>query len=183
MKPPRKLDADGLWNYAVRALGSRAHSSGELRAKLRLRAERLADADEAMARLRELGYLDDRRFAENFAATRLENQRLGRARVLNDLRARRVAPAVAEQTIQRVYKDVDETELIEEYLERKLRIRERPDLLRDDKALASAFRRLLRAGFTRGNAVRALKAHAAHAETLEAISMEPDEPEHPAEEQ
>ena len=39
-RKPRHLDAEGLWNYALRALGGRAHSSGEMREKLGRRAER-----------------------------------------------------------------------------------------------------------------------------------------------
>ena len=37
------LDAAALWEYALRVLAGRAHSSGELREKLRGRAERAAD--------------------------------------------------------------------------------------------------------------------------------------------
>jgi regulatory protein len=169
MKPPRKLDAEGLWAYAVRLIGGRAQSTGEVRSKLRARAQRLDDIEDVITRLKDLGYLNDRQFAESFASTRLDTHRLGRMRVLHDLRARRVAPAVADQTVDRVYRDVDECRLIEDYLRRKLRIEERPGLLNDDKALASAFRRLMRAGFSRSNAVAVLKKHAADAEALEAM--------------
>ena len=175
MKPPRKLDAEGLWDYAVRLLSGRAHSTGEIRSKLRARAERLEDVDGVLARLRDLGYLNDRQFAESYASTRLETHRLGRVRVLHDLRARRIAPAVADQTVNHVYRDVDERKLIEDYLRRKLRIEERPELFQDDKALASAFRRLMRAGFSRSNAVAVLKKHAANAEALDAMQGSEEE--------
>jgi regulatory protein len=174
MRPPRKLDAEALWEYAVRLLGARAHAIGEVRVKLRARAQRLQDVDQVLARLKQAGYLNDQQFAESFAATRLETHRLGRTRVLHDLRARRVAPAVAEQTVDRIYRDVDERELIEDFLRRKLRIGERPGLLHDDKALASAFRRLMRAGFSRSTAVAVLKTHAANTEALEQMEG-PDE--------
>ena len=175
MKQPRKLDAEGLWNYAVRLLSGRAHSTGEITLKLRARAERLEDVDGVLARLRDLGYLNDRQFAESYASTRLETHRLGRVRVLRDLRARRIAPAVADQTVNHVYRDVDERELIDDYLRRKLRIEERPGLFQDDKALASAFRRLMRAGFSRSNAVAVLKKHAASAEALDAMQGSEEE--------
>ena len=171
MKPPRKLDLDGLWEYAVRVLGARACSSGEMRVKLRARAELLGDVDAVLARLKDAGYLNDRQFAESFASTRLETRRLGRMRVLHDLRARRVAPAVADQTVDRLYRDVDESDLIEDYLRRKLRIEERPELLHDDKALAATFRRLLRAGFRRSTAIEVLKKHTSATEALDAMEQ------------
>ena len=51
----RLLNSDALWTYALKSLASRAHSSGELKEKLRRRAERLADVDDTLARLKELG--------------------------------------------------------------------------------------------------------------------------------
>ena len=158
----RKLDEAGLYEYAVRALGGRAHSIGELKEKLRRRAGRADDVERVVARLKEHGYLDDRRFAESFAAARLENHRLGRTRVLRDLRQRRVAPALAERTVGQLYRQVDEAALIDEWIRRRLRAAPR-----DQKELASAYRRLLRAGFGSGEILRALKKLAAHPELLE----------------
>src|ERR1039458_8653384 len=87
-KRPR-LDAAALWEYALRVLAGRAHSTGDLRQKLRGKAERAADVDPTIARLKEYGYLNDRKFAESFAAARLENEGLGKTRVLADLSRRR----------------------------------------------------------------------------------------------
>ena len=98
-RKPRLLNGQKLWEYALRVLAGRASSTGEIREKLRRRAERASDVDDALARLKDYGYLNDRRFAEGFAAARLSNEKLGRARVLRDLRQRRVAPALAESTV------------------------------------------------------------------------------------
>jgi regulatory protein len=166
-RAPRRLDAAGLWELALKALAARACSSGELRQKLLARAERLEDVDATLARLKEYRYLDDRRFAENYAAARLENQRLGKNRVTQELRRRRVAPAVAEAAVQRTYRQVDEVVLIEEFIRRKYRGASPADLFQDDKQLASAYRRLVRAGFTSGNVIRALKRFAANPELLD----------------
>lgn len=180
MRKPGKrapLDAGGLWELALKTLGARACSSGELRQKLRQRAERLEDVDATLSRLKEYRYLDDRRFAESFAAARLENQRLGKHRVVRDLLRRRVAPALAEATAGKTYQNVDETAMIEEHIRRKYR-GERNGLFQDDKDLASAYRRLLRAGFSSGNIIRALKRFAANPDLLD--GFEP--PTEPAEE-
>ena len=120
-RKPRHLDREGLWNYALRALGGRAHSTGEMREKLSRRAERPEDVEGVLARLKESKYLDDRQFAESYATARLSNERFGKTRVLQDLRHRRVAPALAEKTVHAVYQDVDESALIEEWIRRKYR--------------------------------------------------------------
>jgi regulatory protein len=173
-RTPRLLDANGLWELALKALGARACSSGELRQKLRARAERLEDVDATLARLKEYRYLDDRRFAENYAAARLENQRLGKNRVTQELRRRRVAPSLAEAAVQRTYGQVDEVALIEEFIRRKYRGTSPGELFQDDKQLASAYRRLMRAGFGSGNAIRVLKRFAANPELLDQFEPPPE---------
>ena len=176
MRKPRKrdpLDAAGLWELALKLLGGRAYSSGELRQKLRARAGRVEDVDATLSRLKEYRYLDDRRFAESFAAARLENQRLGKNRVARDLRSRRVAPALAAAAVEKTYQRVDEVALIEAYIRRKYRDTAPANLFQTEKQLASAYRRLMRAGFSSGNIIRALKRFAANPELLD--GFEPPE--------
>ncbi len=168
-----KLDSAALWEYALRVLGGRAHSTGELREKLRMKAELIADVDPTLARLREYGYLNDRRFAENFAAARLENEGLGKTRVLADLSRRRVAPAVAQQTVGKVYEEVDEQRLAEDFVRRKFRMASKETLFQGDKEMASAYRRLVRAGFRSATVVAVLKKFARDPDLLD--GFEPPE--------
>jgi regulatory protein len=167
------LDAAALWEYALRVLAGRAHSAGELRDKLRGKAERAADVDPAIARLKEYGYLNDRKFAESFAAARLENEGLGKTRVLADLSRRRVAPAVAQQTVGKVYEDVDEQALAEDFVRRKFRMASKENLFQDQKQMASAYRRLVRAGFRPATVVAILKKFARDPDLLD--GFEPPE--------
>jgi regulatory protein len=167
------LDAAALWEYALLVLRGRAHSSGELREKLRGKAVRAADVDPTIARLKEYGYLDDRKFAENFASARLENQGLGKTRVLADLSRRRVAPAVAQQSVGRVYEDVNEQALAEDFVRRKFRMASRESLFQDDKQMASAYRRLMRAGFRSATVITVLKKFARNPDLLD--GFEPPE--------
>jgi regulatory protein len=178
VRPPKdtRLNAEALWAYALKSLGGRAHSTGELREKLRRRAERVADVDDVLSRLKEHGYLDDRRFAEGFAAARLSNDRFGRTRVMQDLRQRRVAPSLAESTVQKLYEDVNEEALIEEFVRRKYRLASRENLFQEDKDLASAYRRLVRAGFRTGDILRVLKRFARDPELLDNFEPPPAEP-------
>jgi regulatory protein len=166
-RPPKLLDREGLMNYAARALTSRALSLNELRDRLKRRAARQEDAAEVVARLKEAGFLNDRKLADSFANWRRENQGLGKARVMRDLMARRIAPAVAKQAVETAYSGVDEVALIEGFLKRKYRGKNLGELLGDQKSLASAFRRLRGAGFSAGNSIRVLKRYAAEAERLE----------------
>jgi len=171
----RTLTGEALWSYALKLLAGRAHSIGELREKLRRRAAEAGEVDGVMDRLKELGYLDDRRFAEGFAAARLTNDRLGRVRVVHDLRQRRVAPSLAERTVAGVYQDVNEVALIEEWIRRKYRLAEREGLFQEEKELAAAYRRLVRAGFRSGEILRVLKRFAKNPELLDGFEPPPAE--------
>ena len=81
----------------------------------------MSDIDDVLARLKNTAYLDDRRFAESFATSRLSNEGLGKGRVIQDLRQRRVAPALAEKTVGKVYEEVDEQALIDDFIRKKYR--------------------------------------------------------------
>ena len=169
----RHLDSDGLWAYALRILGAKAYSVAEMRDKLNRRAERTEDVEGILARLKESQYLDDRRFAETYASARLANERFGKTRVLQDLRHRRVTGSMAEKTVTSVYQDVDESALIEDFIRRKYRTADRETLFQEEKDLASAYRRLARAGFRTGEIVRVLKKFARNPDLLD--NFEPPE--------
>ena len=171
---PRLLDLDGLMEYAGRALAARAQSSSEIREKLKRRAAQPDDVEQVIGRLKDAGFLNDKRFAESFAAWRKDNDGFGKTRVVRDLMARRVAPGLAIQTGDAAYAQTDEVAMIENFLARKYRGKDLGALLREEKYLASAYRKLRGAGFSTGNSIRVLKRYAAEAQRLE--EMEEDEP-------
>jgi regulatory protein len=148
-------------------LAGRAHSTGDLREKLRRRAERAGDVEDVLSRLKQSGYLDDKRYAESFATARLSGEKFGRGRVIRDLRQRRVAPALAEHTVEKIYRDVDEEALIEEWIRRKYRTAARQGLFAGEKDLAAAYRRLVRAGFRSGEILKVLKRFAKNPDLLD----------------
>lgn len=162
-RPVSRKDAARLWEYALHALGRRALSVGEMRQKLREKAERVEDVEPTIARLKEYGYLDDSRFAETYAAARLNNQGLGRMRVLSDLRGRRVTGQLAATTVDKTYSETDEVELVEQFLARKLRGKDLGAYLKDPNHLASAYRKLRYAGFGSSVSVRVLKRYSEQA--------------------
>ena len=179
IRKARPLDEQGLMNYAVRLLGGAAHSTGEIRERLRRKAARAEDVDAVLGRLKDLGYLNDRKFAESWAASRLENEGHGRSRVLRDLRQRRVAPKVAEDAVRKTYSETDETAMIEQFLARRFRGRDLGEYLSEEKNLANAFRRLRYAGFAAGTSLRVLKNIVRNEEALDRLEAEetPGEPE------
>ncbi len=176
-KKPTPLDRAGLMSYSAKVLSVRSQTISELREKLKRRAAQADDVDDVLQRLKEMGYLNDERFAETFASWRRDNEGLGKTRVLRDLMARRVAPAVAKQAAEAAFQKTDEIAMIEKFLERKYRGKDLGALLGEQKHLASAYRKLRLAGFSSGNAIRVLKRHAAEAEKLEDMedSSDPDQ--------
>jgi regulatory protein len=164
---PRKLASEELFEYAVKCLGVRSYSTGDLRSKLRLKAAHPADVDTTIARLKDIGYIDDRRFAESFASARVENDGFGRMRVVSDLRAKHVPPNLAEQAVEQALEGKTEAEQIESYIERRMPSIAAGGKIEDERKLASAYRRLRRAGFTSGPILTALKNLSARPDLLE----------------
>ena len=153
-KPKPIPDEKALYEIAVRALARRARSTGELRRLLERRKAERKDIDTVLARLREHGYLDDARYARSFVSSRIESDRQGRRRVERDLAARRIHPELIQKTIRAAYEEVDERELLRDYLRRKVRLTKPPQKA---SAVASLHRRLLRAGFSSATIVKELQ--------------------------
>ncbi len=176
-RTPKPLDIEGLMNYAAKALSVRGYTVSELKTRLKKRAARAEDVDVVLGRLKDAVVVNDRRFAGTFAEWRRESQGLGKTRVMRDLMARRVAPAVAKEAVDAAFEGVDEITMIEAFLKRKYRGKNLGTLLQEQKDLASAFRKLRGAGFSTGNSIKVLKRYAAEAERLAELGEEIEESE------
>lgn len=159
----------------MKTLGARAYSTGDLRSKLWQRAANAADADAAIERLKEIGYLDDRRFAEGYASARVENEGFGRMRVLQDLRARRISGDLAERAVKHAIGERSEEELIDAFMARRMHSVIAGGPIEDERKLAAAYRKLRRAGFTSGAILKALKRVAARPEEIEEPAEEEEQ--------
>jgi regulatory protein len=155
-RPAPKLGTEELLHMGMRLLAGRSLSAQEVRTRLARRAREDADLDAVLARLREYGAIDDSRFAENFAGARRDGGLTGKARVLRDLRQRRVSQSVAEKAVQEAFQDVDESAAAAQFLKRKYRNTNLADHLSDPKNLASAYRKLRYAGFSSSASVGVL---------------------------
>lgn len=174
LRRPKKLDSGALWNYALRVLGDRAHAAAELRRKLLQKAQSPSDVTAVMAKLREYGLTDDKKFSESFASSRLANQGMGRFRVLRDLRSKQVPSNVAEEAVAAVFAETDERQLAENFLVRKYRGKELSSFLREEKNFAAAYRRLRTAGFSSNATLAVLKHFSRRAEEFEETEELPD---------
>jgi len=170
---PKKLDRDGLWDYALRQLARSAQSAEEIRQKLLRRAESPADVPAAMAKLREYGFADDRKFSEAFAASRLQNRGFGRLRVLRDLRSKRVPQAIADEALEKTFSGTEEQDLIQKFLDKKYRSKDLAVFLKEEKNLAGAYRKLRIAGFSSSGSLSALRRYARELPEWSEIEGEP----------
>jgi regulatory protein len=149
-KPP--LTEPELLDYAVKSLASKMKSERDLRRRL---AERVspdetgrAAVEKVIAKLKELGYLSDARFAADFARLRQENEKFGRRRVQQGLMQKGIASPLVNEAVTKQYEDVDETALARQYIERKRLKQPSGDREQKQKETAKIMRRLIAAGFS-----------------------------------
>jgi SOS response regulatory protein OraA/RecX len=145
--PARKLSTNTqLYMSAQRALMRRAFSIHEMKQHLERRAEDKDLVPPVIARLRELNYLNDEKFAFDYAAQHAKLRRQGRFRITRELRRRGVPDRYIDDALAKVFADTDESALLRIRVERRLaRLRGAP---LDQKKTASIYRSLLGAGFS-----------------------------------
>jgi regulatory protein len=149
-KPP--LTETELLDYAVKSLASKMKSERDLRRRLadRVSADETGRAavEKVIAKLKELGYLSDQRFAADFARLRQENEKLGKRRVQQGLMQKGIAGSLVNEAVTKQYEEVDETTLARQYIERKRLKQPSGDREQRQKETAKIMRRLVAAGFS-----------------------------------
>ncbi len=174
---PRKLFTEAeLYDYAVGALARRMRSVAELKRLLRNRVEADTEIGKTLVelivvRLKDQGYLNDAKYATAFSSYRRDNEKFGRTRVVNDLKAKGVHGEVIEKAVSSVYDEVKEETQAREYLRRK-----RLQKPKDQKGAARIFRNLMRAGFGPKTIFTILKKWDVDEETLTELENETVEP-------
>jgi regulatory protein len=104
---------------ALNLLSRRDHSEAELRRKLAPKGFPAEALDEVMARLRDAGYLDDKRFARGFAESALRNGRGYGFRLRLELSRRGIAEEIIEETLTALGAEYEETTTLSELMARK----------------------------------------------------------------
>lgn len=128
---------------ALRLLAARPRSETQLRQRLLERADSQL-VDECIARLREMGYIDDLRYAEGYASYRVRNKSVGRSRVARELARREVSKDVIDEALDSVFEETDEETLIDRAIEKRIRLRGR---LKDAGDVKKMIAHLMRLGF------------------------------------
>jgi regulatory protein len=176
-KKREPLGEAALFEYAVGALARKMRSVRDLKRLMRTRAEEGEPGERAMdrvvARLKELNYLNDTRFAADYTRLRTENEKFGRRRVQQDLVQKGVHKELIASTIAEAYEDVDEVALAREYIARKRM--KRPEGEDAKKQAARVMGRLMRAGFSAGAIFKVLREWDVAVDEVEEPLMDVDE--------
>jgi regulatory protein len=141
--PPSRKQRDPL-SIALRMLARRPYSMGEMRRTLERKFGVGRPVAAAIARLRELGLLDDKKFAEQYASSLARNRSFGRRRVERELKAKLVDYRYIEPALDQAFEETSERAVLEQALDKKLRHLRLP--LSRSKVYALC-RSLLRLGF------------------------------------
>ncbi|MFZ1010454.1 MAG: regulatory protein RecX [Candidatus Sulfotelmatobacter sp.] len=150
-RPKKKFySEDELYEYAVGALARRMRTVAELKRLLRARVEEAESEygqtliELVIRRLKDRGYLNDSQYAAYFSSLRRDNQKLGRRRIVTDLKIKGVHGDVIDKAVDAAFEGVSEEKQAREYLRKKRMVKPPKG---NQKATARIFRQLIRAGF------------------------------------
>ena len=113
--------ADRAYVAGLALLARRELAEAQVRIRLAKRKFDEDDIDAAVTRLRSERAIDDRRTAVACARTEVRIRHRGRARVVRQVEALGIARDVARDAVAEVFAEIDETALLEEALDRRLR--------------------------------------------------------------
>ncbi len=150
-------------------LARRPYSVAELRRAL---AKKFADATsvrEVIARLRELGYLDDRKFAALYASSLARNRAFGSYRIRRELKAKLVDYRVIEPAVRQTFQETDERALLERVLEKKVHSLRLP---LTPSRLSSLCHSLMRRGFAVDAIMKAVRSRPELKPVAENVDLE-----------
>jgi regulatory protein len=169
----RTYSEDELYEYAVGALARRMRTVAELKRLLRARIEEPESeygetlVELVIRRLKDQGYLNDSQYAAYYSSMRRDNQKVGRRRVITELKTRGVHASIIEKEVGEAYESVSEEKQAREYLRKK-----RLQKPKDQKETARILRQLVRAGFASRTIFGILKKWDVEDEILTALEGE-----------
>jgi regulatory protein len=150
-----KTPYEKTFERALNLLSYKPRSRAEMRARLMEKdwAEETV-VDQALARLEELGYLNDGRFAANFANSRLTTNPIGRSRLRHDLRSKKLPFEIIENALDEAYEQQTEEDLIDRAISKRVRSKGAPATREEAKKL---FDHLIRRGFSYDLVIRKVR--------------------------
>ena len=144
-----------VFNAALRLLSARPRSETQLREKLL--AKSWLDAsliDVCVARLKELGYINDRDYALQYARARVGARSIGRSRLARELAEKKVSRDLIEEALDTVFAEVTEADLLAQAVAKHVRIHGKPE---DPKGAKKLMSHLLRRGFAYDRVAKTLR--------------------------
>jgi regulatory protein len=169
----RQYSEEEMYEYAVGALARRMRTVAELKRLMRARVEEPESeyaetlVELVIRRLKDQGYLNDSKYAAYYSSMRRDNQKMGRLRVITELKTRGVHASVIDKAVEETYGGVSEEKQAREYLRKKRMVKPK-----DQKETARIFRQLARAGFGMKTIFTILKKWDVDEETLSALEGE-----------
>lgn len=150
-------------------LARRGYSVAELRRGLEKKFPGNPAVAEVIARLRALGYLDDRKFAEHYASVLARSKAFGRHRVRRELKSKLVDYRHIEPALEQAYEETDERELLARTLAKKIRTLKLPVT---PARLSSLCQSLLRRGFRADDIMKAVRSRPELKPIAEGVDLE-----------
>lgn len=149
-KPRRPIDPEKArertMTRAVNILSAKPRSISEMRRKLLEKDWTTPEIVEAvLEKLKEYNYLNDAQFAENFASFNLRQKPQGKRVLQMKLAQKRVDKETVKDALEKVFEETPETDLIDQALEKRLRLKGIP---KDRDETKKLFDYLLRQGFS-----------------------------------
>jgi len=132
-------------NRAVKLLAAKPRSVLELRERLLEKMwtdEEIVDS--VIEKLKEYRYLDDQQFAKDLAVSKLRQKPQGKRRLKQTLSQKKLDKEVVEQAMVSAFEKLPEAELIDRSIEKRLRLKGKPETRED---LKKFYDHLLRQGF------------------------------------
>ena len=128
-------------------------SESQIRQRLARKGHPESDIDEAVERLRGERAIDDVRVAEAIARTETSIKRRGKVRVRMQIQQAGIGKDIAKRAVDEVFSAIDDDELIEASLRKRLRQRE---TIADDREFQRLYRYLIGQGFEHDRVMKVL---------------------------
>lgn len=144
-------------------LARRELSTAQVRQRLARKGFDPDQVESAVERLEQAGALDDGRTARLLARRSAHVRTHGRLRALRELQAQGIGPDLARRAVDDVYGELDERDLLEQVLVRRLN-----GPLDSRAAQRRMYQQLIRRGFDSAAVLAALRRHGAHGPAADA---------------
>ena len=150
-------------------LARRPYSVAEIKRALERKFPSHPAIPDAIARLRQLGYLDDQKVAEQVAYSLARNRAYGPHRIRRELKSKLLNFKYIEPALEHAYEDISARELLEQALDKKIRTLRLP-LTR--ARFYSLCQTLMRRGFNSGDIIKAVRSRPELRPVAEDVELE-----------